>query len=232
MARAIDYTLSNWDALTLYVQDGRLPIDNNASERSLRAVVVGRKNWNVIGSENGGKTAALFFSLVETCKEIGVNPREYLRDVLQRISKCSEVAKLTPHGWKEHFLPEVERARDALLLPFHFKAHRHAHPEEKKVEELLEQLHLAPGVLDKPCGRISGGEKQRIAIARALLLNKTIFLADEITSALDPESRQAVMDALFRPGITLLSVSHDPAWINAGSRVIDIADRQLVEAGP
>jgi putative ABC transport system ATP-binding protein len=125
----------------------------------------------------------------------------------------------------------AERVQDALLLPFRFKAHRHALPGKEKTDELLERLHLPTGILNKPCARISGGEKQRIAIARALLLNKTIFLADEITSALDPESRQAVMDALFRPGITLLSVSHDPEWIRAGSRIIDLADRRLVEAG-
>jgi putative ABC transport system ATP-binding protein len=124
----------------------------------------------------------------------------------------------------------TERVREALLLPFGFKAHRHALPEKSKIGQLLERLHLAPDILDKPCARISGGEKQRIAIARALLLNKTIFLADEITSALDPESRQAVMDELFRPGITLLSISHDPLWIARGNRVIEITDHQLKDS--
>ena len=124
----------------------------------------------------------------------------------------------------------AELVRDALMLPFYYKAHRHALPGKKKISDLLERLHLAPDILDKPCARISGGEKQRIAIARALLLNKTIFLADEITSALDPESRQAVMDELFRPGITMLSVSHDAEWINAGSRVIEIAGHKLKES--
>lgn len=119
MARAIDYTLSNWDALVLYLENGRLPIDNNAAERALRGVCVGRKNWNVIGSENGGRTAALIFSLVETCKEIGVNPREYFRDVLHRISKCSDVTKLTPHGWKKHFLAEVKAKRNQVLALFY-----------------------------------------------------------------------------------------------------------------
>lgn len=123
----------------------------------------------------------------------------------------------------------AEHVRDALLLPFSFKTHRHNRPEEKQIAGLLERLHLTEDILDKPCSRISGGEKQRIAIARALLLNKSIFLADEVTSALDPESRKAVMQALFRPGITLLSVSHDPEWIKAGNRVIDIANHQLVE---
>jgi putative ABC transport system ATP-binding protein len=123
----------------------------------------------------------------------------------------------------------AERVQDALLLPFHFKAHRHNRPDERKIHDLLERLHLSTDVLDKPCSRISGGEKQRIAISRALLLGKTIFLADEITSALDPESRAAVMEELFRPEITLLSVSHDPQWIARGNRVIDIADHKLKE---
>jgi len=119
MATAIDYTTSNWKALILYLEDGRLPIDNNAAERALRGVCVGRKNWNVIGSENGGKTAARLFSLVETCKEIGVHPREYFRDVLLRISTCSDVTKLTPHGWKKHFQAEVKAKRDQVLQLFY-----------------------------------------------------------------------------------------------------------------
>jgi len=123
----------------------------------------------------------------------------------------------------------TENVRDALLLPFHFKAHSETHPSEEQIAQLLERLHLSNSILDKPCKRISGGEKQRIAIIRALLLNKTIFLADEVTSALDPESRTAVMGELFRPEITLLSVSHDPEWVNASDRIIDIKDSQLVE---
>lgn len=119
--------------------------------------------------------------------------------------------------------------REALLLPFTYKAHRHIQPEEKRIETLLSRLHLPMDILAKPCTRISGGEKQRVAIARALLLDKTIFLADEITSALDPESRTAVMVELFRPGITLLSVSHDPEWIARCSRRIRIENLQLVE---
>jgi putative ABC transport system ATP-binding protein len=124
----------------------------------------------------------------------------------------------------------AERVHDALLMPFRFKAHRHNLPDKENIHQLLDRLHLSEEILDKPCARISGGEKQRIAIARALLLGKTIFLADEITSALDPESRAAVMDELFRPDITLLSVSHDPEWIARGNRVIEITDHQLVEA--
>ena len=123
----------------------------------------------------------------------------------------------------------AERVREALLLPFTYKAHRHLHPDEQTIAATIRQLHLSQEILDKPCARISGGEKQRIAIARALLLNKTIFLTDEITSALDPESKQAVMQKLLHSDITLLSVSHDPDWIQSCARTITIADFQLME---
>lgn len=123
----------------------------------------------------------------------------------------------------------TENVRDALLLPFHFKAHAGNKPSDERIFQLLERLHLSSDILDKPCKRISGGEKQRIAILRALLLNKTIFLADEVTSALDPESKVAVMEELFRSGITLLSVSHDPDWVKACNRIIEIKNAELVE---
>lgn len=123
----------------------------------------------------------------------------------------------------------AEKVRDALLLPFHFKAHSHSKPATEQIMPLLERLHLTPDILEKPCKRISGGEKQRIVILRALLLNKSIFLADEVTSALDPKSKSAVMAELFRPEITLLSVSHDPDWIQACNRVVEIQHTTLNE---
>ncbi len=123
----------------------------------------------------------------------------------------------------------AEQVREAILLPFTFKAHLANLPSEDRILELLERLHLPSTILEKPCKRISGGEKQRIAILRALLLDKTIFLADEVTSALDPESRAAVMTELFRPDITLLSVSHDPEWIAACNRSIGMLDGKLEE---
>jgi len=123
----------------------------------------------------------------------------------------------------------AESVREALLLPFTYKAHHHNRPTEKQIAETLEILCLSTDILPKPCKRISGGEKQRIAVARALLLDKKIFLADEPTSALDPESKTAVITALFREGITLLSVSHDPDWIRAGQRRIEIQERKLME---
>jgi len=124
----------------------------------------------------------------------------------------------------------AENVRDALLLPFHFKAHSGNPPNDERISQLLERLHLPTNILEKPCKRISGGEKQRIAILRALLLEKTIFLADEVTSALDSNSKAAVMAELFRPDITLLSVSHDPEWIKACDRIVEITNHQLIES--
>lgn len=115
LAKAIDYSLSNWDALVRYCDDGRLEIDNNAAERALRAVAVGRKNWIFFGNERGGKTAAVAYSLIATCKEHGVDPRTYLRDVLLRIGKVSDVRELTPYGWKAKWAPVVDAHRASIL---------------------------------------------------------------------------------------------------------------------
>ena len=123
----------------------------------------------------------------------------------------------------------TELVRDALRLPFTFKAHHGHAPSDEQISDALERLHLPQDILKKPCKRISGGEKQRIVIIRALLLGKCTFIADEVTSALDPESKAAVMDELFRPETTLLSVSHDPDWIGACNRVVEIDGKQLKE---
>ena len=99
---AISYTLSNWDALIRYCNDGDLEIDNNGAERSLRGIAVGRRNWTFLGSDNGGRTAAILTSLTTTCKRLGVDPFEYLRDIFQRISTHpqSNLDELLPNRWK------------------------------------------------------------------------------------------------------------------------------------
>jgi hypothetical protein len=98
---AIAYTLSNWKALTRYLQDGDLEIDNNGAERSLRGIAVGRRNWTFYGSDNGGRTAAVLSSLIATSKRLGLNPFAYLRDVFERISSHpqSRLAELLPDQW-------------------------------------------------------------------------------------------------------------------------------------
>src|SRR5207244_5964283 len=84
--RAVRYTLKNWTALTRYCGDGDLQIDNNATERAIRGVAVGRNNWVFFGSDEGGKTAAVLRSFVASCQRVGVDPFTWLKDVLSRIA--------------------------------------------------------------------------------------------------------------------------------------------------
>jgi transposase len=86
LAGAIRYSLSRWDALTLILRDGRTCIDNNAAERSMRPMCLGRKNWLFAGSDSGGERAAAAYSLIETAKLNGLDPEDYLRQVLARIA--------------------------------------------------------------------------------------------------------------------------------------------------
>ena len=83
---AIRYALSRWDALTRYIEDGHIEIDNNAAERSLRGVALGRKNYLFAGSDAGGERAAAIYSLIGSAKLNGLDPEAYLREVMTRIA--------------------------------------------------------------------------------------------------------------------------------------------------
>jgi transposase len=98
LALAIRYALSRWPALTRYRDDGRIEIDNNAAERSLRAVALGRKNYLFAGSDAGGERAAAIYSLIGTAKLNGLDPEGYLRTVLERIADhpINQVDQLLP----------------------------------------------------------------------------------------------------------------------------------------
>jgi putative ABC transport system ATP-binding protein len=122
----------------------------------------------------------------------------------------------------------ADTVRAALLLPFTFKVNRRHLPDESAIISKLEQLHLKPEILDKACSTISGGEKQRIAIARALLMNKQIFLADEVTSALDPASREAVLENFSAPDLTVISISHDKEWLKKQDFVYELSHKNFV----
>jgi transposase len=87
LGKALQYSLSRWDALTRYVEDGRLSIDNTLSERLLRGVAVTRKNFLFLGSDRGGDRAAVIYTVIETAKLNGHNPEAYLSTVLDRLAR-------------------------------------------------------------------------------------------------------------------------------------------------
>ena len=94
LAGAIRYVLSHWTALTRYLGDGRLEIDNNIAERAMRAIAIGRKNWLFAGSDGGGAAAAVFYTLIETAKMNGHNPRAWLTRVLDAIGRERDAVDL------------------------------------------------------------------------------------------------------------------------------------------
>jgi transposase len=102
LARAIRYALSRWTALARYTTDGRLEISNNAAERAMRPLALGRKNYLFAGSDSGGMRAAAMYTIVETAKLNGVDPEAYLRDVLTRIPDhpINRIDQLLPWNWK------------------------------------------------------------------------------------------------------------------------------------
>ena len=102
VAKAIDYSLKRWPAFTRFLDDGRLCMSNNAAERAVRGIAVGRRNWTFCGSDSGGHRAAAIYTLIETCKLNDVDARTWLADVLDRIADhpASKITDLLPWNWK------------------------------------------------------------------------------------------------------------------------------------
>jgi transposase len=106
-AKAIDYSLKRWLALTRFLDDGRLCMSNNAAERALRGIAVGRNNWTFAGSDAGAERAAAIYTLVETAKLNGIDPRAWLADVLARLPDhpAKRIAEVLPWNWRPAKLP-------------------------------------------------------------------------------------------------------------------------------
>jgi transposase len=101
LGKACSYTLSQWKELTAFADDPRVAVDNNGVERHMKAVATGRKNWLFAGNEAGGRRAAVMYSLVESCRAVGVEPFAYLADLLTRLpaARQSGIASFTPRNW-------------------------------------------------------------------------------------------------------------------------------------
>lgn len=103
VAKAMDYMLTRWDAFRRFLSDGRICLTNNAAERALRGVALGRKAWMFAGSDRGGERAAAMYSLIATAKLNNVDPRAWLADVLARIADhpAARLHELLPWHWKK-----------------------------------------------------------------------------------------------------------------------------------
>jgi hypothetical protein len=101
LTNAFRYALSRWSAFCLFLDDGRVAIDNNPAERALRPIGIGRKNWLFAGADTGAETLARAMTLIETAKMNGHNPQAYLTDVLERIGdhKINRIDELLPWNW-------------------------------------------------------------------------------------------------------------------------------------
>ncbi len=112
LAGAIQYTLGRWNSLTRYVADGTIEIDNNAAERAIRALVLGRRNYLFAGSDAGGETAARLYSLIGSCRLNGIDPHLYLRHVLECIAShpINRIEELLPWRVAPLLLPALSRA--------------------------------------------------------------------------------------------------------------------------
>lgn len=115
MAQAIGYTLNQWDALCRYVEHGFLNIDNNAAERALKRVAIGRKNWLFAGNDAAGASHARLWTLIASAERHGVDPQAYLRSVLAKIgqTELSEVGQFLPDVWKREDAAEPPPNREA-----------------------------------------------------------------------------------------------------------------------
>ena len=102
LAKACDYALGQWERLEVYLKNGEVEIDNNWCEGAMRPLVLGRKNWLHIGSQEAGPSVAAIVSIVETCRRLDINLRKYLGDVLPRLGDwpSNRVGELTPTAWK------------------------------------------------------------------------------------------------------------------------------------
>ncbi len=107
LGQAVTYASNQWAALNVHATDGDLAIDNNAAERALRKIAVGRRNWLFFGSDGGGATAAVLATFTETCQRHAINPWTYLADLLTRLPSqpVEQLADLLADRWAEACAP-------------------------------------------------------------------------------------------------------------------------------
>jgi hypothetical protein len=113
LGQAIDYALKRWEALTRFVDDGSLEIDDNLIENTIRPSALGKKNWLFVGHPEAGERSAVIYTLLGSCRRHGINPFDYLKDLFMRLpaAKITEIRQFTPAAWARG------KARETLIAP-------------------------------------------------------------------------------------------------------------------
>jgi transposase len=114
MGKAINYLLNQREPLSRFLEDARIPLDNNSCERAIRPIAIGRRNWLFAGSERGGRAAAIAYSIIESCRRAAVDPQAYIADVLVRVAShpMSRIEELLPAAWAASYGAGTARAED------------------------------------------------------------------------------------------------------------------------
>jgi len=126
---------------------------------------------------------------------------------------------------------DEESALDFVMLPFQFRSNHAKRPDRERILNLMVRVGLDETLLKRQMGDLSGGEQQRLALTRALLLERDILLLDEATSAVDSDNCRRIMDLLFEDtSTTILAISHDPNWIKRADTRIELDHGSIVSA--
>ena len=112
LGQAIDYALGQWSTLTVYLNNGRVEIDNNLVENAIRPTAIGKKNWLFVGDADAGERSAIIYTLIESCRRRGLDPYTYLREVLTSLPHMTnrQIPEVTPHAWSKARLPVQRQA--------------------------------------------------------------------------------------------------------------------------
>ena len=112
LGTALDYTLGQWPTLEVYLNDGRVELDNNLVENAIRPTAIGKKNWLFIGQAEAGERSAIIYTVIESCRRRGLNPYAYLRDVLARLPRMTnrQIPEVTPEAWAKTQRPLQRQA--------------------------------------------------------------------------------------------------------------------------
>jgi transposase len=112
LGQAIDYALGQWPTLTVFLENGRLEIDNNLVENAIRPTAIGKKNWLFVGEAGAGQRGAIIYTIVETCRRRSIDPYAYLRDILSRLPRMTnhQIPEITPEAWAKSHRPSQKAA--------------------------------------------------------------------------------------------------------------------------